>query len=123
MNAGVVRGFDPLALFAAVIAAAVAWVYVGLMQTQDDRPLVWVLAVLGGAAVTAAACASTRTPYRRTALCITGSVLLLLGVLAIFSIGLPILVAGALALLSALRQPEYRGRTDRGADPTGRAGR
>jgi hypothetical protein len=123
MNAGVVRGFDPLAMFAAVIAAAVAWVYVGLMQTQGDRPLVWVLAVLGGAAMTAAACASTSTPYRRAALCVTGSVLLLLGVLAIFSIGLPILVAGALALLSALRQPEYRGRTDRGVDPTGRAGR
>jgi drug/metabolite transporter (DMT)-like permease len=94
---------DLVAVAAAVLAVAMAVVYVRLMDAQGDRPLWWVLAVLlvgaGGAVYGSIATGVRRT----TALIGAGVLLFLLGVLAILSIGLPILLAGALSLLAALR--------------------
>ncbi len=95
---------DLVAVAAAVLAVAMAVVYVQLMADQGDRPLWWVLAVLlvgaGGAAYGALSTGVRRT----TALVGAGALLFLLGVLAVFTIGLPILLAGALSLLAALRR-------------------
>ena len=61
--------------------------------------------VLLGALLAAAAAAgwasSMAAPHRMTALVLADMVLAALGVLAIFSIGLPLLAAGALCLFSA----------------------
>jgi hypothetical protein len=94
---------DLLALAAAVLAVAMAVVYARLMDEQGDRPLWWVLAVLlvgAGGAVYGAVTTGVR---RTTALVASGVLLFLLGVLAILTIGLPILLAGALCLVAALR--------------------
>ncbi|MGN6574827.1 MAG: hypothetical protein ACTHKG_03995 [Nocardioides sp.] len=93
---------DLLTLAAAVLAAAMAVVYVRLTGEQGDAPLWWVPAVLlvgaGGAVY-----GSVSTGVRRTTALAAGVLLFLLGVLAILTIGLPILLSGALCLVAALR--------------------
>jgi hypothetical protein len=105
MRAGAVLAVNPLAVAAALVAATMAAVYVVVMQGQDDRPLLWVLAVLVGGALASAYGASVRARHRRLVLVVAGAALALLGLLAILSIGLPILLAGGLALLAAARRP------------------
>ena len=95
---------DLVAAAAAVLAVAMAVVYVRLMAQQGDRPLWWVLAVLLAGAGAAAYGALATGVRRTTALVGAGVVLFALGVLAILSIGLPILLAGALSLVAALRR-------------------
>ena len=94
---------DLVAVAAAVLAVAMAVVYVRLMREQGDRPLWWVLAVLLVGACGAVYGAFATGVRRTTALVCAGAVLFVLGVLAILSIGLPILLAGALCLVAALR--------------------
>jgi hypothetical protein len=105
MTAGVVRRLDLLALLAAVIAVVMAGVYVQVMHSQEDQPLAWVLTVLGASALLATYGAPVDASHRRLALVLAGVGLVLLGLLAILSIGLPILVAGLLALVGSTRQP------------------
>jgi hypothetical protein len=100
--------FEPLALIAATLGAAMAIFYVWLIHHQGDQPLPWVLSILIGGAVLAAYGALWRAPYRRAALSGAVVALLVLGVLGILSIGFPILVAGVLALLSLLRPQRRR---------------
>jgi drug/metabolite transporter (DMT)-like permease len=109
---GVLRGLDPLALLAAVISVAMAVVYVQVVRGQDEQPLVWVLIVLVTSAVLAAYGAWLGAPHRRVGLIVAGVGLVLLGLLAILSIGLPILVAGALAIWGSSRpsRASYRPR-------------
>lgn len=109
MKAGVVPSADPLAVVAALVAASMAAVYVGVMHAQDDQPLPWVLVVLAGCALAAAYGAPLRTRHRRAVLWTTAAALLLLGLVAILSIGLPILVAGGLALLAGARTTRTHG--------------
>ena len=99
----VVRGVDLLAASAALLAAAMAWAYVRIIDGQGDQPLAWVVGGLLGCAVLATYGAPLAAPGRRTALVVAGVVLLGLGLLAILTIGLPILVAGVLALVSSAR--------------------
>jgi len=96
---------EPLALSAAIVAAVMAVFYVWLIHQQGNQPLPWVLIVLLAGALLAAYGALWRVPYRRTALVLAVIVLTVLGVLGILSIGLPILAAGILALVSLLRSP------------------
>ena len=96
---------EPLALSAAIVAAVMAVFYVWLIHQQGNQPLLWVLIVLLAGALLAAYGALWRVPYRRTALVLAVIVLTVLGVLGILSIGLPILAAGILALVSLLRSP------------------
>ena len=79
-------------------------VYVSLMRSQGDDPLAWVLAVLGVAAVLALYAASPGASLGPAALSVSGMLLILFGVLGIFSIGLPLLVAGVLTTVSAWRR-------------------
>jgi hypothetical protein len=101
---GVYRGVDLVALLAAAIAVVMAGVYVSVMNSQDDDPLAWVLIVLAIGAALAMYGSWRAVPYRQAALTIAAVGLLLLGLLAIFTIGLPILAAGALALLAGVRR-------------------
>ena len=99
---------EPLALTAAIVAAGMAVFYVWLIGQQGNQPLPWVLVVLVVGALLAAYGALWRVPYRRTALVPAVIALTVLGVLGILSIGLPILAAGILALVSLLRRGRHQ---------------
>jgi hypothetical protein len=103
MSVGVVRGVDLLAASAALLAGVMTWAYVRVIHGQGDQPLAWVLCVLTGGAALAGYGTRVAAPQRRAALGVAGAGLLVLGFLAILSIGLPILIAGALALGSSAR--------------------
>jgi len=107
MARSVVRGVDLLAVGAAVVAAAMTLVYRAVMEAQgEESPLWWVQAVLIGAAVLALVAAPTGLRHRAVLLYVAAGALAVLGVLAILTIGLPILLAALLALLSAVRRTE-----------------
>jgi hypothetical protein len=111
MAAAMLRGLDPLALLAAAISVVMAGVYVQVVHAQGEQPLAWVLIVLATSALLTAYGAWLSAPHRRVGLIVAGIGLVLLGFLAILSIGLPILVAGAFALWGSARpsrtSPEY----------------
>jgi hypothetical protein len=94
---------EPLALIAATLAMGMAAGYVWLIGKQGDRPLPWVLALLLAGALLAAYGAVRHLPYRRAALLAAGVALTTLGLLALPSIGLPIIAAGLLALAAIWR--------------------
>ena len=97
-------GLDVAAVAATVLAVVMLVVYLVVMRGQDDQPAMWavVLLVLGAAAAGYGAVRSA--PYRRAALLAAACGLTALGVLAILTIGLPILFAGVLCLVAAVRQ-------------------
>lgn len=99
------RRLDPFALAAAAICAVMTVAYVVLVRSQGETPAAWVVAVLVGAGAAAAYATRLGAASRRPVLVGAGALLLLLGVLAILSIGLPILLAGTLCLGAALRTP------------------
>ena len=99
---------EPLALTAAIVAAGMAVFYVWLIGQQGNQPLPWVLIILLVGALLAAYGALWRVPYRRTALVPAVIALTVLGVVGILSIGLPILAAGILALVSLLRPGRHQ---------------
>ncbi len=97
--------------FAGITAAAIATVmvvvYLAIITSQgeDDWGVVAVFAVLIGSCAVAAAVGSL-LPYGTVRTCLlTGAAatLLVVGILGIFSIGLPLLVAGWLATGAAIR--------------------
>jgi hypothetical protein len=96
---------DPVALAGAALALVMALTYVALMRGQGDRPLAWVLAVLVGAAALAAVGSHRSAPRARVLLLAAAALLLALGVLALLTIGLPIIGAGVLCLVAAARRP------------------
>jgi uncharacterized membrane protein YecN with MAPEG domain len=83
-------------------------VYVLVMRQQGDTPLIWVLGLLGCGALLSAYGASRTLPHRRAALLASGAMLSVLGLLAILSIGLPILVAGVLSVVAASTPRPHR---------------
>lgn len=108
MDARMRGTIEPLALTAAIVAAVVAVFYVWLTRQQGNQPLAWVLIVLIACAALAAYGAFWRVPHRRTALVPAVIALTLLGVLGIFSIGLPVLAASVLATISLLRRKRHQ---------------
>lgn len=99
------RRVDLLAAAAALLALAMLVVYGAIMGQQGDRPLLWVDLTLCLAAVAAGYGAVVTAPLRRTVLLAAGLVLSGLGLLAILTIGLPILVGAGLCFLAAAREP------------------
>jgi hypothetical protein len=99
----VARRPDPFALVAALLACAMLVVYLVVIRQQDGHPAGWAVAVLILGAVAAAYGALVRVPYRRVSLAVAGLLLLSIGVLAILTIGLPILVAGGLCVIALAR--------------------
>ena len=95
-----------LAVLAAALTLAMTAVYVSVMRAQGDTPLLWVLAILVLGVLLALYGALVGVPARRVALFGGGAVLVVLGVLAIFSIGFPLLLGGvALLVAGALATP------------------
>ena len=103
MVSGRRSGWDPLAAVAAAIGLAVLIVYMGLIRQQGGQPAVWFVAGIALAVVLAGYGAARRAPRRVPALAVSGVMLALLGLVGILSIGLPVLVAGVLALVAAAR--------------------
>ena len=101
----VVRGIDLLAVGAAVVAAAMTVVYRGVIESQQpgDDPALWVQVVLVVGALLALAGAPTGLPHRMPVLLAATGLLGALGLLAILTIGLPILAAAFLVFVAALR--------------------
>jgi len=99
----VVRGVDLLAVSAALVAGVMTGVYILLMQRQGDQPLPWVLGVLCAGALLATYAAPVQAARRRAALMIAGVGLVALGLLAMLTIGFPIVIAGTLALPGSSR--------------------
>jgi hypothetical protein len=108
MKAGGWPRIEPLALIAATLATGMAAYYVWLIRQQGDQPLPWVLALLLAGALLAAYGAIRQVPYRRAALLTAGAALTTLGLLALLSIGLPIIASGFLALASIWRAAPQR---------------
>lgn len=94
---------DALGFAAAGLAAAMAVVYIWLMDAQGDTPRSWFLALLLTGALFAGFGAVVRARWGKVALVLSAAALLPAGVLALASIGLPILASGALAVLASLR--------------------
>jgi hypothetical protein len=85
-------------------------VYVLLISSQGNDPLPWVLGVAAALALYASAPGASLGP---AALSVSGMLLIVIGVLSILSIGLPLLVAGVVATVSARRRlPARRVRSE-----------
>ena len=102
---------DPAAIVAALVACSVAVGYVWLIRQENDQAAAW---FLGGLVVSILLCVygSARVPMRRSALAVAGGIMTVLGTLGILSIGLPVLVAGIVALIAAARPGAARSRTE-----------
>jgi hypothetical protein len=95
--------WDLAAGAAALVALAMVGVYLAVIRQQDGEPAAWVVVALLVGAAAAGFGAITSSPYGRASLLVAGGLLGGLGLLAIFSIGLPIAAAGALCLVAAAR--------------------
>jgi hypothetical protein len=98
------RPWDLRAVAAGTVTAAVTVVYLLIMRAEGDTPAWWFLSGLIIAVVLLAYGAHRDAGRRRPALTLAGADLLGLGFLALLSIGLPLLCAGVLALISAGRE-------------------
>lgn len=99
---------DLVAVAAAVLALVMLIVYLRVIREQDGQPATWAVAILVLGAAAAGYGAVVAAPYRRAALLLAGCALAALGLLAILTIGMPILVAGVLCLAAAARQRPAR---------------
>lgn len=115
---------DRRALAAAALALVMAAAYVSAMRQQSDRPVAWFLALLLLGAAGASYGARVDSLHHRSALLSAGGLLATLGVLAIFTIGAPVLAAGLLCLSAAgssepvaAGEPGWRDRPKSGLSP------
>jgi hypothetical protein len=102
------RRWGYLPMFAGAITVATTIGYVRLIRGQGDNPLWWVLAGLAGAAALAIYGSLPQASHRTGALTLAGIDLAAFGVLGIFSIGLPLLVAAGLLVLWGCRSRPIR---------------
>jgi len=100
---------DLWAASAAVLTWIMLGVYLALINEQDGNVAVWFVAILVLGAVAAGYGAVTAVPHRRPALVVAGLLLGAAGLVGIASIGLPVLVAGVLCLVAAVRRPTAGG--------------
>lgn len=103
MNARGDRAWDLVPTGVAAAAGAIAAGYVRLMDAQGDSPRFWFLGGLLSAAALAAYASVRSVPRRAEALAVSGAVLVSFGILGMFSIGLPILIAGVVAIVFAAK--------------------
>ena len=87
----------------AAIALLMNGVYLWLIHQQGNSPAIWFVAGLAVAALLAGYGALRSARGRRPALIASGVLLLGLGLIAILTIGLPIVLAGLLAVIAAGR--------------------
>lgn len=94
---------DLVALVAAVLTLIMLVVYLWIIMRQGSSPVNWFVGALLVGAATAGYGLDTAASHRATALLLAGFVLFVAGVLAIWSIGFPILLAGSLCFFAAAR--------------------
>jgi hypothetical protein len=99
MTSGWRRRFDPLAALPAAIAVTMIGVYLALIRAQGGEVAGLFLGGMAVAALLAVYAVARHAPLRRSALAVSGAVMAVLGFFGILTIGLPILVAGVLALV------------------------
>ncbi len=97
------RRVDLLAAGACLLTLVMLVAYLRLIHAQDGSPAAWAVAVLLVAAAGTAYATSRRASHRRPVLVACSVLLVGLGLLAILTIGLPILLAGLLCLAAAAR--------------------
>jgi hypothetical protein len=97
------RPIDILALAGAATAAVAAWLYVALVHSQGNDPAGWVVLVLVVGASGAAYASYRPAPARLQVLGASAVLLGVLGLAAILSIGLLVMLAAGLCLVSLLR--------------------
>lgn len=110
------RRLDGLALTAAVLALAMLLGYLEIMRRESDVPAPWFVAALILGSALAGYGANVGAHHRGSALLLAGLLLAVVGVLAVPTIGLPILVAGVLCLVAAARSSQRRSAAPRPAD-------
>jgi len=98
------RRWDALALVVAAVPLVMGVLYVRIIQSQGNDPLPWVLVVLGLAAALAFYASTPFASGSPVAIALAAALLIVMGILGIFSIGLPLLVAGAAATAVAARR-------------------
>ncbi|MEP7090967.1 MAG: hypothetical protein ABI776_12770 [Nocardioidaceae bacterium] len=94
---------DPLPLAGGVVALAMVPLYLLVVSSQGNGAALWVVVALVVAGLCATYGAVRRSPQRLVALGVSTVLLVGVGVLGILSIGLPLLVAGALCLTGLVR--------------------
>ena len=77
--------------------------YLALIRHQGGEIAVWFVVGLAGAALLSIYGVPRRAPGRRLALRVSGVVMIALGVAGLLTVGLPIILAGAVALVAAAR--------------------
>jgi hypothetical protein len=97
------RRLDLLPLCASVLTAAVTALYVYLVLTQGSRPSWYALTILLVCVAASGYAVRPKAPRRRAALMVSAIGQVGLGYIALFSIGLPLLLSGALCVAAALR--------------------
>ncbi|GAA0909219.1 hypothetical protein [Virgisporangium aurantiacum] len=96
-------GWDLLAAIAAATAVIMIVLYVGLIRQQGGHAAAWFIGGLAAAALLSIYGVARAAPGRRSALAVSGVMMVVLGLLGILSIGFPILGAGVMALVAAAR--------------------
>ena len=97
------RRLDLLPLCASVLTAAVTVLYVYLDLAQDSRPSWWAMTIIVVCVAESGYAVRPKAPGRRAALVLSSIGMLGLGYIALFSIGIALLLAGALCAAAALR--------------------
>jgi hypothetical protein len=105
------KDWDILAMIAAAITVIMIGVYIGLIRQEDGEVAVWFVAALAVAALLALYGAVRVAPGRVVVLFVSGALMAMLGLVGILSIGLPIIVAGVVALVAGLRATGTRAGT------------
>ncbi|WP_030436863.1 hypothetical protein [Actinoplanes subtropicus] len=95
----------------AAIALLMDGVYLWIIHEQGNSPAIWFVAGLAVAALLAGYGAMRAARGRRPVLIASGVLLLGLGLVGILTIGLPIVLAGVLAIVAATRAGHDRSTT------------
>ena len=103
MSRPLLQRIDLLALAGAVLAFLVTALYVFLVLSEGHRPTWYAVLVLSLAVLGAAYSVPLEARGRRVVLGLAAVVLFLLGFVALFSIGLPLVLAAVLCVLGAFR--------------------
>ncbi len=96
------RRLDLLAVISAVLTFAVVVMYLLLAALEGARPTVWAVAMLTAAGAGAVYASRPTSRLRRTVIGLSAGMLLYLGYLTLFSVGLPLVLSGMLCVASAL---------------------
>lgn len=95
-------GRQVLAAIAVTITVADAGLAVWLIVRQHDVPAAWFLTALCVAALLGVYGVVRAAPWQTAALGLGGAILVVLGVLAILSVGMPLIIAGLLLWIAAV---------------------